>query len=60
MGGDSGDSAPFMDTTDDDDNGYGDEDDHDDDDVVNDDEDNELSDVDVDASGQWEPLTRVT
>ena len=28
MGGDSGDSAPFMDTTDDDDNGYVDEDDH--------------------------------
>ena len=55
MGGDSGDSAPFMDTTDDDDNGYGDEDDQDDG-VVNDDEDNELSDVDADASGQWEPL----
>ena len=59
MGGDSGDSAPFMDTTDDDDNGYGDEDDHDDD-VVNDDEDNELSDVDAHASGKWEPVTRVT
>ena len=31
MGRDSGDSAPFMDTTDDDDNGYGDDDDHGDD-----------------------------
>ena len=48
-----------MDTTDDDDNGYGDDNDHGDD-VVNDDEDNELSDVDADGSGQWEPVTRVT
>ena len=43
-----------MDTTDDDENGYGDDNDHDDD-VVN-----ELSDVDADGSGQWEPVTRVT
>ena len=59
MGRDSGDSAPFMDTTDDDDNGYGDDNDHGDD-VVNEDEDNELSDVDAYGSGQWEPVTRVT
>lgn len=48
-----------MDTTDDDDNGFGDDDDHSDD-VVNDDKDNELKDVDADASGQWEPVTRLT